>query len=76
MSTPYSPYEDEYGSMLKKAQEFIKNTQIREDCSENEKWYRQISKGGWPFSTQDQAWLVSDCSAEGLKVINAPCSKG
>jgi len=35
-------------------------------------WYRHISKGGWPFSTQDNGWPVSDCTAEGLKVINLP----
>lgn len=30
-------------------------------------WYRHISKGGWPFSTADNGWTVSDCTAEGLK---------
>lgn len=33
-------------------------------------WYRHISKGGWPFSTADQGWLISDCTAEGLKATN------
>lgn len=32
-------------------------------------WYRHISKGGWPFSTPDNGWIVSDCTSEGLKVI-------
>ena len=31
-------------------------------------WYRHISKGAWPFSTADQGWPISDCTAEGLKV--------
>lgn len=35
------------------------------DCSS---WYRHRSKGGWPFSTTDNGWIVSDCTAEGLKV--------
>lgn len=30
-------------------------------------WYRHISKGAWPFSTPDNGWPVSDCTAEGLK---------
>ena len=28
-----------------------------------------ISKGSWTFSDQDHGWQVSDCTAEGLKVI-------
>ena len=31
--------------------------------------YRHISKGAWTFSMQDQGWQVSDCTAEGLKVM-------
>ncbi|XP_065623510.1 cycloartenol synthase [Quercus suber] len=59
---------DEYGSMLKKAHSFIKNTQVRTDSSGDlNYWYRHISKGGWPFSTPDNGWIVSDCTAEGLK---------
>ncbi|GLU10489.1 hypothetical protein SLE2022_272880 [Rubroshorea leprosula] len=55
---------DEYGFMLKKAHNFIRNTQIREDSVAE---YRHISKGGWPFSTRDNGWSVSDCTAEALK---------
>ncbi|RVW23149.1 Cycloartenol synthase [Vitis vinifera] len=32
-------------------------------------WYRHISKGAWPFSTADQGWPISDCTAEGLKAV-------
>ncbi|CAJ1951641.1 unnamed protein product [Sphenostylis stenocarpa] len=60
--------EDEYGSMLKKANNFIKCSQITANSSGNlSYWYRHISKGGWPFSTPDNGWPVSDCTAEGLK---------
>ncbi|KAL5542923.1 hypothetical protein UlMin_010633 [Ulmus minor] len=59
---------DEYDSMLKKAHYFIKNTQIRANSSGDlSKWYRHISKGGWTFSTPDNGWPVSDCTAEALK---------
>ncbi|PRQ36962.1 putative cycloartenol synthase [Rosa chinensis] len=59
---------NEYGSVLKKAHYFIKNTQVLRDSYGNlSYWYRHISKGGWPFSTQDNGWPVSDCTAEGLK---------
>ncbi|KAK9931604.1 hypothetical protein M0R45_018876 [Rubus argutus] len=59
---------NEYGSVLKKAHSFIKNTQVRRDCYENLSYlYRHISKGGWPFSTPDNGWIVPDSTAEGLK---------
>ncbi|XP_040375263.1 cycloartenol synthase 2-like [Rosa chinensis] len=59
---------NEYGSVLKKAHHFIKNTQVRRGSYGNLRyWYRHISKGGWPFSTADNGWPVSDCTAEGLK---------
>lgn len=45
---------NEYGSMLKKAHEFIKMSQIREDSSGNFRaWYRHSRKGGWGFATAD-----------------------
>ncbi|CAI8594606.1 unnamed protein product [Vicia faba] len=60
--------DHEYGSMLKKANSFLKLSQVRVNRSGNSNsWYRHISKGGWPFSTQDNGWSVSDCTAEGLK---------
>lgn len=31
-----------------------------------------ISKGSWTLSHQDHGWQVSDCTAEGLKVIDFP----
>ncbi|KAM7264949.1 hypothetical protein ACFE04_002632 [Oxalis oulophora] len=59
---------DEYSSVLKKAHNFLKNTQVREDSSGDlSHWHRHISKGGWPFSTPDNGWPVSDCTAEALK---------
>ncbi|KAJ0984134.1 hypothetical protein J5N97_002490 [Dioscorea zingiberensis] len=59
---------EEFGASLKKAHDYIKNTQILEDCSGDLSfWYRQGSKGGWPFSTADHGWGASDCTGEGLK---------
>ncbi|KAK7390528.1 hypothetical protein VNO78_25836 [Psophocarpus tetragonolobus] len=60
--------EDEYDSMLKKANNFIRCSQITANSSSNPSyWYRHISKGGWTFSTPDQGWPVSDCTGEALK---------
>ena len=30
---------------------------------------RYFTKGSWTFSDQDQGWVVSDCTAEALKVL-------
>ncbi|XP_074285418.1 lupeol synthase-like [Silene latifolia] len=58
----------EYAPTLRKAHDFVKASQVRENPSGNfEKMYRHISKGGWTFSTQDHGWQVSDCTGEGLK---------
>ncbi|KAL6888522.1 hypothetical protein ACP4OV_009548 [Aristida adscensionis] len=58
----------EFGLTLKLAHEYIKNSQFLDNCpGDLSYWYRHISKGGWPFSTADQGWPVSDCTAEGLK---------
>ncbi|GMH10723.1 hypothetical protein Nepgr_012564 [Nepenthes gracilis] len=60
----------EYGPTLRKAHDFVKATQIRENPSGNfRRMYRHISKGGWPFSIQDHGLQVSDCTSEGLKVV-------
>ncbi|XP_011078187.1 cycloartenol synthase-like isoform X2 [Sesamum indicum] len=58
----------EYGSTLKRAHEFIKKSQLRNDSPGTPgSWYRHGSKGGWPFSTADNGWPALDCTAEGLK---------
>ncbi|OMO57895.1 Prenyltransferase/squalene oxidase [Corchorus olitorius] len=59
---------DEYGTTLRKAHDFVKASQVRENPSGNfSAMYRHITKGAWTFSMQDHGWQVSDCTAEGLK---------
>lgn len=46
----------------------LSSPQVRKEAQQPlEKYYRHISKGAWPFSTQDHGWPISDCSSEGLK---------
>ncbi|KAL5660008.1 hypothetical protein ACJX0J_027133, partial [Zea mays] len=46
-------------------------TQLLENCpGDLNYWYRHICKGGWTFTTADDGWQVSDCSANGLKNNN------
>ncbi|KAL7545340.1 hypothetical protein ACHAWF_008693 [Thalassiosira exigua] len=42
-----------------------------ESCDNRQKFYRHVSKGGWPFSTGAHGWPISDCTGEGLKGILA-----
>ncbi|KAE8732964.1 Lupeol synthase [Hibiscus syriacus] len=65
MSSNLSEY---YGPTLRKAHDFVKASQVRENPSGDfSAMYRHISKGSWTFSTQDHGWQVSDCTSEGLK---------
>ncbi|WCJ39169.1 Lupeol synthase [Euphorbia peplus] len=61
---------DEYGITLKRANEFIKQTQIRESPpGDFRKTLRPMSKGAWPLADQDEGWQVSDCTAEALMAV-------
>lgn len=51
---------------LHKAHCFLDNSQLREDLDDP---FRQPVKGGWPFSTKSNGFIVSDCSAESLKAV-------
>ncbi|KAL0089579.1 terpenoid cyclases/protein prenyltransferase alpha-alpha toroid [Phycomyces blakesleeanus] len=52
---------------MNKTLEFIDISQIRHNPADYMASYRQITKGAWPFSTRDQGYTVSDCTAEGIK---------
>ncbi|KAM4730543.1 lanosterol synthase [Anableps anableps] len=54
---------------LHEAHDFLRITQIPENPPEYQKYYRQMNKGGFPFSTRDCGWIVADCTAEGLKSV-------
>ena len=51
------------------ALKFLDAMQIKENTVEKEKFYRHANKGGFPFSTRDCGWIVTDCTAEALKSI-------
>lgn len=56
----------EFEESMKKALLFLDNSQFRDDLTDP---YRQKRKGGWPFSTKDNGYIVSDCAAEGMKAV-------
>ncbi len=53
------------GAMIK-ALGFLDISQLGDDLSDP---YRQQRKGGWPFSTKENGYIVSDCAAESMKAV-------
>jgi squalene cyclase len=50
---------------------YLERSQIACDEDHRERYFRHISKGGWPFSTAAHGWPISDCTGEGLKGVLA-----
>ena len=68
---------------IQRAHRFIADNQILEDLPQGERYYRDKSQGGWPFSNRAHGWPIVDCTAEGLKsavllepFVPQPISKG
>lgn len=51
---------------MKKALDFLDASQLRDNLSDP---YRLPRKGGWPFSTKECSYIVSDCCAEAMKAV-------
>ncbi|TFK25581.1 lanosterol synthase [Coprinopsis marcescibilis] len=58
-----------YQQSLVKALEWLDEGQIRENPKHFECAYRHRTKGAWGFSTKEQGYTVSDCTAEGMKAV-------
>jgi squalene/oxidosqualene cyclase-like protein len=54
--------------LLARAHDFIASNQVAEDVPDRKRVYRDRTRGGFCFSTKDNGWTVSDCTAEGLRV--------
>jgi squalene/oxidosqualene cyclase-like protein len=54
--------------VLQRAHRFLDRNQVQRDIDRSDRYHRDPIAGGWPFSTAEQGWTVSDCTAEGLKV--------
>uniref|UniRef100_A0A8C5QGC3 Terpene cyclase/mutase family member n=1 Tax=Leptobrachium leishanense TaxID=445787 RepID=A0A8C5QGC3_9ANUR len=60
-----------YQERSRELTKFKRNKQkiIPDNPPDYQKYYRQMNKGGFPFSTRDCGWIVADCTAEGLKSV-------
>ncbi|TIC01122.1 terpene synthase [Wallemia mellicola] len=59
--------EEENKGATEKLLDWLDKCQIRQDPPYPA--YRQPTKGAWPFSTAEQGYTVSDCTAEGIKSV-------
>ncbi|KAK7201468.1 lanosterol synthase [Novymonas esmeraldas] len=58
-----------YPAEVALAQHYVNVAQVLEDPMAADVFYRHRTKGAWNFSTRAQGWQVSDCTAEGLRVL-------
>lgn len=63
-----NPKSEHAINTLKSIYRFVEFTQIKADPPGTEVFFRHRSKGGWPFSTIEHGWPITDCTAEGLKI--------
>lgn len=56
-----------YHDVIVRGFKFLIRSQFDTECVEGS--FRDKRKGGWPFSTKDQGYTVSDCTAEAMKAI-------
>ena len=60
-----------FESTVRSAYHYVDISQVQENVADRRKFYRHLSKGGWPFSTLDHGWPITDCTSEGLKATLA-----
>ena len=62
-------FEKYFPETVQKAFEFIDASQVKEEVRDHKKFFRHDSVGGWPFSTAEHGWPITDCTAEGIKTV-------
>lgn len=62
-----TPFAHEVEPSVRRAQDFVRDSQILEDTPELDAHYRHRSRGAWPFSNRPHGWPITDCTAEGFK---------
>lgn len=58
---------DKISEVLQKCYHYAEISQIQEDPPGTKEFFRHTSKGGWPFSTIEHGWPITDCTSEGVK---------
>lgn len=63
--------EKRHPGRLEKAYAFVEDSQVKEEVRLHTHFFRHDSYGGWPFSTSEHGWPITDCSAEGISTAIA-----
>lgn len=63
----YPHPSDNISEVLQKCYHYAEISQIQEDPPGTKEFFRHTSKGGWPFSTLEHGWPITDCTSEGVK---------
>jgi squalene/oxidosqualene cyclase-like protein len=61
-----SGLEQVHAVALNRAHAFIDQNQVRADIERHDFYFRDRTGGAFPFSTAEQGWTVSDCTAKGI----------
>jgi squalene/oxidosqualene cyclase-like protein len=64
-------HAEEFRPLAEDAWRYLAENQVLEDVPERKRFYRDPSRGGWPFSNRAHGWPIADCTAEGLKAVLA-----
>ena len=62
-----TPRWKDYAPQLRRAHAFLRDNQVKDDVPDRAAYYRDPSRGGWPFSNLPHGWPITDCTAEGFK---------
>ena len=57
---------DQAAEPLRRAYAYLRDSQMRTEIPDRERWYRDRRLGGWCFSDEHHQWPVSDCTAEAI----------
>ena len=60
-------FENYFPETIRKAYNYLDISQVKQEVRDQVKFFRHQSVGGWPFSTLDHGWPITDCTSEGLK---------
>lgn len=61
--------EGDFPQMVQRGYDYVDKSQIRGEVVDREEFFRHMQIGGWPFSTVDHGWPITDCTAEGMKTF-------
>ncbi len=56
----------DFSNILAQSYKYLETSQVKKEVRNPKRFFRHNSVGGWPFSTVDHGWPITDCTSEGL----------